>query len=86
MVMRKKQSNLAVEWDGHKLRLWFPTLRSGRPSLLRVSALDMKSNSTDHHGEKVLQTFEGYGSILGFGVGPSSARFLSRALTFMNGQ
>jgi hypothetical protein len=27
--------NPAVEVDGHKLRLWFPTLRSGRPSLPR---------------------------------------------------
>jgi hypothetical protein len=29
---------MAVERDGHKLRLWFPTLRSGRPSLLRYVA------------------------------------------------
>ncbi len=28
-------SNPVVERDGHKLRLWFPTLRSGHPSLLR---------------------------------------------------
>jgi hypothetical protein len=28
-------SNPAVESDGHKLRLWFPTLCSGRPSLPR---------------------------------------------------
>ena len=30
--------NPAVERDGHKLRLWFPTLRSGRPTLLRLGA------------------------------------------------
>jgi hypothetical protein len=27
--------NPEVQRDGHKLRLWFSTLRSGRPSLLR---------------------------------------------------
>lgn len=44
--------NPAVERDGHKLRLWFPTLRSGRPSLLRyahicesVNLLPIKSTS-----------------------------------------
>jgi hypothetical protein len=29
------QPNPAVERDSQKLRFWFPTLRSGRPSLLR---------------------------------------------------
>ncbi len=32
-----KAANMAVERDGQKLRFWFPTLRSGRPSLLRYS-------------------------------------------------
>ena len=34
-----KSPNPAVERDGHKLRLWFPTLRYGRPSLLRYQAI-----------------------------------------------
>lgn len=36
-------ANPAVERDGRKLRLWFPTLRSGRPSLLHW-VLPMSSN------------------------------------------
>ena len=35
LLPNQPSSNMAVEVDGHKLRLWFPTLRSGRPSLLR---------------------------------------------------
>jgi hypothetical protein len=34
--------NMAVERDGHELHLWFPTLRSGRPSLLRYSVKQQK--------------------------------------------
>ncbi len=35
----KKRSNPAVERDSHKLRLWFPPLGSGCPSLLRKTPM-----------------------------------------------
>lgn len=36
--------NTAVERDGHKLRLWFPPLCSGRPSLPRKATVQAISS------------------------------------------